>query len=67
MDSTIHHHTPGSALIEADLVDRMVALPGNLFYSTTIEVCLWFLAKNNAADAKRHFRDHEEYFETIVA
>ncbi|MBU2802672.1 SAM-dependent DNA methyltransferase [Acidithiobacillus caldus] len=33
-------------LIEADLVDCMVALPGQLFYSTPIPVCLWFLAKN---------------------
>jgi type I restriction enzyme M protein len=41
------------ALIEADLVDCMVALPGQLFYSTQIPVCLWFLAKNKAADAKR--------------
>lgn len=44
------------ALIEADLVDCMVALPGQLFYSTQIPVCLWFLAKNNNADAKRSFR-----------
>jgi len=29
------------ALIEADLVDCMVALPGQLFYSTQIPVCLW--------------------------
>jgi len=36
------------ALIEADLVDCMVALPGQLFYSTQIPVCLWFLAKNKA-------------------
>jgi type I restriction enzyme M protein len=34
------------AIIEADLVDCMVALPGQLFYSTQIPVCLWFLAKN---------------------
>ena len=34
------------SLIEADLVDCMVALPGQLFYSTQIPVCLWFLAKN---------------------
>jgi type I restriction enzyme M protein len=39
------------ALIEADLVDCMVALPGNLFYSTTIPVCLWFLSKSKAARA----------------
>jgi type I restriction enzyme M protein len=45
------------ALIEADLVDCMVALPGQLFYSTQIPVCLWFLAKSKAADASRGFRD----------
>ena len=33
-------------IIEADLVDCMVALPGQLFYSTQIPVCLWFLARN---------------------
>ena len=33
------------AIIEADLVDCMVALPGQLFYSTPIPVCLWFLAR----------------------
>jgi type I restriction enzyme M protein len=37
------------ALIEADLVDCMVALPGQLFYSTQIPVCLWFLVKSKAA------------------
>ncbi len=36
------------AIIEADLVDCMVALPGQLFYSTQIPVCLWFLAKNKS-------------------
>jgi len=39
------------AIIEADLVDRMVALAGQLFYSTQIPVCLWFLAKSKAARA----------------
>jgi type I restriction enzyme M protein len=33
-------------IIEADLVDCMVALPGQLFYSTQIPVCLWLLARN---------------------
>ncbi|WP_437186791.1 SAM-dependent methyltransferase [Planctomicrobium sp. SH668] len=33
-------------LIEADLVDCMIALPGQLFYTTQIPVCLWFLARN---------------------
>jgi type I restriction enzyme M protein len=33
-------------LIEADLVDCMVAMPGQLFYATQIPVCLWFLARD---------------------
>jgi type I restriction enzyme M protein len=33
-------------IIEADLVDCMVALPDKLFYSTQIPACLWFLARN---------------------
>ena len=40
------------ALIEADLVDCMVALPGQLFYSTQIPVCLLLLPKSKA-DADR--------------
>ena len=32
--------------IEADVVDCIVALPGQLFYSTQIPVSLWFLARN---------------------
>ncbi len=35
-------------IIENDLVDCMIALPGQLFYTTQIPVCLWFLAKNKA-------------------
>jgi len=37
------------AIIEADLVDCIVALPGQLFYTTQIPVCLWFLAKDRSA------------------
>ncbi len=33
-------------LLEADLVDCMVALPGQLFYSTQIPACLWFVARD---------------------
>ena len=41
-------------IIEADLVDCMIAMPGQLFYSTQIPACLWFLAR----DKKTHrFRD----------
>ncbi len=41
-------------IVEADLVDCMVALPGQLFYSTQIPVCLWFLARDKR---NGHFRD----------
>lgn len=34
------------AIIDDDLVDCMVALPGQLFYSTQIPVCLWFIARD---------------------
>ncbi len=41
-------------IIEADLVDCMVALPSQLFYNTMIPACLWFIAR----DKKNHkFRD----------
>jgi type I restriction enzyme M protein len=48
-------------LIESDLVDCMVALPGQLFYSTQIPVCLWFLAKNKN-DGKRRDRRKQTLF-----
>ena len=38
-------------LIENDLVDCMIALPGQLFYTTQIPVCLWFITKNKKAEA----------------
>src|SRR6185369_2933198 len=40
-------------IIEADLVDCMVALPGQLFYSTPIPVCLWFLARDRAGNPEQ--------------
>jgi type I restriction enzyme M protein len=45
------------ALIEADLVDCMVAMPGQLFYSTQIPVCLWFLTRNKN---NKTFRDRRK-------
>jgi len=36
------------AMLEADAVDCMVALPGQLFYSTQIPACLWFLARDKS-------------------
>ncbi len=48
------------AIVEADLVDCMVALPGQLFYSTQIPVCLWFLARD-----KRDGRHRDRRGETL--
>lgn len=42
------------SMLEADLVDCMVALPGQLFYSTQIPACLWFLSKDKQ---NNRFRD----------
>jgi type I restriction enzyme M protein len=47
------------ALIEADLVDCMVALPGQLFYSTQIPVCLWFIGENEPAGKCRALSELE--------
>ena len=33
-------------IIEADLVDCVIAMPGQLFYTTQIPVCLWFVARD---------------------
>ncbi len=49
------------ALIDADLVDCMVALPGQLFYSTQIPVCLWFLTRSKK-DGKRRDRRGQTLF-----
>ncbi|WP_439474493.1 type I restriction-modification system subunit M [Algoriphagus formosus] len=49
-------------LVEKDLVDCMIALPGQLFYTTQIPVCLWFVTKNKSRrphpeDSSKEFRD----------
>nr|MBF0682421.1 N-6 DNA methylase [Pseudomonas sp.] len=50
-------------LIENDHIDCMIALPGQLFYTTQIPVCLWFMTKNKRAqqftDGRKHFRDRQ--------
>lgn len=43
-------------IIEADLVDCMIALPGQLFYTTPIPVCLWFLTRQKSANRARGYR-----------
>jgi type I restriction enzyme M protein len=47
-------------LIEHDLIDCMIALPGQLFYSTQIPVCLWFLTRN-----KKHGKFRDRRGETL--
>ncbi|MCP1470828.1 type I restriction enzyme M protein [Sphingobium sp. OAS761] len=46
------------AMIEGDVVDCMVALPGQLFYSTQIPACLWFLARDKSANGHRDRKGH---------
>ncbi|MCE4553894.1 type I restriction-modification system subunit M [Roseateles cellulosilyticus] len=41
-----------AAMVEADVVEVMVALPGQLFFNTQIPACLWFLAKRKPAARK---------------
>lgn len=49
------------AIVRADLVDCMIALPTNLFYTVTISACLWFLTKNKN-DGKTRRRVGETLF-----
>lgn len=41
-----------AAMVQADVVEVMVALPGQLFFNTQIPACLWFLAKAKPAHRK---------------
>jgi len=43
-------------LVEADLVDCIVAMPPQLFYTTQIPVCLWFLARDKSGGRFRNRR-----------
>ena len=50
-------------IIDNDLVDCMIALPGQLFYTTQIPVCLWFLSRDKQAKSQgskeRGFRNRQ--------
>ncbi|EJL6492155.1 type I restriction-modification system subunit M [Vibrio cholerae] len=51
-----------AALVENDLVECMVALPGQLFTNTQIPACIWFLTKNKKArtdKSGRNLRDRK--------
>ena len=49
-------------LIEAKLVDAIVALPEKLFYTTGIPVCLWILNRNKINNPKYRSRENEILF-----
>ena len=44
-------------ILENDLVDCMIALPGQLFYTTQIPACLWFLTKNKGTQTVEEHTD----------
>jgi len=52
------------AIMEADLVDCMIALPGQLFYTTPIPVCLWFLTRNKSNGKFRDRRRQTLFIDT---
>jgi type I restriction enzyme M protein len=45
------------SLIRADVVDCIVALPAQLFYTTAIPVCLWFIDRNKQSSTDRDRRE----------
>ncbi len=48
-------------IIEDNLLDAVIALPKELFYTTSIPVCLWILSKGKESDEYRD-RSHETLF-----
>ena len=55
--STNAELTIRKGIIEDDLLDCIVALPGQLFYTTQIPVSLWFVTRNKKEDIKRGYRN----------
>lgn len=51
--STVQELAIRKAMVEADLVDCMVALPNQLFYNTMIPACLWFVTRDKGNSAHR--------------
>jgi type I restriction enzyme M protein len=41
-----------ASMVEADVIEVMVALPGQLFFNTQIPACLWFLCRQKPAERK---------------
>jgi len=53
------------AIVEADLVECMVALPGQLFTNTQIPACIWFLTRSKAARGQGQQRWRDRQGETL--
>ena len=53
------------AIIEADLVDCIVSLPGQLFFTTQIPVCLWFLTRDKSNGLVRDLKLRDRRCETL--
>ncbi len=53
------------AMIEGEVIDCMIALPGQLFYSTQIPVCLWFLARDKSNGISRNKKLRDRRGETL--
>lgn len=52
-------------IIEADLIEGIVALPANLFYSVTIPACLWFISRDKKQTGKTVFIDARKMGELV--
>lgn len=53
------------AIIEDDLIEGIVALPTNLFYSVTIPACIWFISRNKKQKGKTVFIDARKMGELV--
>ncbi|TWB07462.1 type I restriction-modification system subunit M [Bradyrhizobium stylosanthis] len=53
------------AIVDADLVDCIVSLPGQLFFTTQIPVCLWFLTRDKSNGLVRDMKLRDRRRETL--
>jgi type I restriction enzyme M protein len=54
------------AILEADLVECIVAMPSQLFYTTQIPVCLWFISRNKKRKGQTLFIDARNMGELVT-
>jgi len=53
-------------ILEADLVECIVAMPSQLFYTTQIPVCLWFISRNKKRKGQTLFIDARNMGELVT-